>query len=95
MRGKNKQSTQERGAALIMSLFALLLLSAIAASMVLMTNTETSVNANFRKERVADFAAKAGFEEVKDRMRLPNVPNPPFNSISASLPTVLRQHIRG
>jgi Tfp pilus assembly protein PilX len=86
MREKNKKRkiNQERGVALFFVLFALLLLSAIAASLVLMTNTETSVNANYRNERVADYAAKAGFEEVRARMR---VLDP--GSISANLPTVL------
>lgn len=86
MREKNKKRkiNQERGVALFFVLFTLLLLSAIAASLVLMTNTETSVNANYRNERVADYAAKAGFEEVRARMR---VLDP--GSISANLPTTL------
>lgn len=81
----NKQKMHpESGVALFFALFALLLLSAIAASLVLMTNTDTAVNNNYRNERVADFAAKAGFEEVRARMR---VLDPA--SISANLPTVL------
>jgi hypothetical protein len=59
---------RERGIALVFTLFALLLLSAIAVSLVFMTNTETSVNSNYRSERVASFAAKSGMEEVRDRM---------------------------
>ena len=86
MKEKNKKRkiNQERGVALFFVLFALLLLSAIAASLVLMTNTETAVNANYRNERVADYAAKAGFEEVRARMR---VLDP--GSINANLPTTL------
>jgi Tfp pilus assembly protein PilX len=80
-RNKTRKMNQERGVALIFALFALLLLSAIAASLVLMTNTETAVNSNYRNERVADYAAKAGFEEVRARMR----PADP-NSINALLP---------
>ena len=81
-KNKKRKMNQERGVALFFVLFALLLLSAIAASLVLMTNTETSVNANYRNERVADYAAKAGFEEVRARMR---VADP--GSITANLPT--------
>jgi Tfp pilus assembly protein PilX len=81
-RNKTQKVSQESGVALIFALFALLLLSAIAASLVLMTNTETAVNANYRNERVADYAAKAGFEEVRARMR---VGDPA--SINALLPT--------
>jgi Tfp pilus assembly protein PilX len=69
-RNKTRKIRQESGVALIFALFALLLLSAIAASLVFMTNTETSVNSNYRNERTADYAAKAGFEEVRARMRV-------------------------
>jgi Tfp pilus assembly protein PilX len=70
MRNKteNRKNNQERGVALLFALFTLLLLSAIAVSLVFMTNTETSVNSNYRAERVSAFAAKAGMEEVRDRM---------------------------
>jgi Tfp pilus assembly protein PilX len=70
MRNKteNRRNSQERGVALLFALFTLLLLSAIAVSLVFMTNTETSVNSNYRAERVSSFAAKAGMEEVRDRM---------------------------
>lgn len=70
MRYQNKKHTnhKESGVALFFSLFALLLLSAIAASLVLMTNTETAIDSNFSRQRSADYAAKAGFEEARDRM---------------------------
>jgi len=38
------------------------------ATLVFMTNTETSVNSNYRAERVSSFGAKSGMEEVRDRM---------------------------
>ena len=60
------KSNPERGVALLFALFTLLLLSAIAASLVFMTNTDTSVTTNYRSERVSSFAAKAGMEEVRD-----------------------------
>lgn len=70
MRNKteNRRNSRERGVALLFALFTLLLLSAIAVSLVFMTNTETSVNSNYRSERVSSFSAKAGMEEVRDRM---------------------------
>jgi hypothetical protein len=64
---KNKR---ERGVALIFAIFTLLLVSALAASLVFMSNTETSVNTNYRSERVSAFSAKSGMEEVRDRMSL-------------------------
>jgi hypothetical protein len=74
-------SDPERGVALLFALFTLLLLSAIAASLMFMTNTESAVNTNYRSERVSAFAAKAGMEEVRDRM--------PTLNTAAKLPTTL------
>jgi Tfp pilus assembly protein PilX len=70
MRAKtmHEKTNSERGVALLFALFTLLLLSAIAAALVFMTNTETSVNGNYRMERVSALASKAGMEEVRDRM---------------------------
>jgi hypothetical protein len=65
------KSKRERGVALIFAIFTLLLISAIAASLVFMTNTETSVNKNYRGERVSAFGARSGMEEIRDRMALP------------------------
>lgn len=57
----------ERGVALFMAVFALLLLTGIAAALLFMANTETSVDSNYRSEQVAYFAAKAGVEEARSR----------------------------
>ena len=86
MRVKNttRKIGRESGVALFFALFALLLLSGIAVSLVLMTNTESAVNTNYRNERTADYAAKAGFEEARARMR----PADP-GTINALLPTTL------
>ena len=59
---------QQNGIALVSALLILLLLSALAAGLVLMTNTDTAVNSNYRGERILDFGARAGIEEVRDRL---------------------------
>src|SRR5207253_2165795 len=59
----------------------LLLITAIAASMLMLTNTDTNISTNFRDEQTAFFAAKAGLEEVRDRLRIGAA-----NSLNASLP---------
>src|SRR5579863_4098770 len=64
---KNRNS--EKGIALLIAIFTLLLITAIGAGMVALTNTDTSISANFRDEQSAFFAAKAGLEEVRDRFR--------------------------
>src|SRR4029077_6366129 len=56
------------GIALVSALLILILLSAIAVGLVLTSNTETAVNTNYRQERALDFAARAGIEEVRDRL---------------------------
>jgi hypothetical protein len=51
-------------------IFALLLLSAIAAMLIYSTQTETGVNYNYRQEEISYFGARAGVEEARDRMPL-------------------------
>jgi len=63
---------RQRGIALLSALLILLLLSAVAVGLVLTANTETAVNFNYRQERTLDFAARAGIEEVRDRLPAAN-----------------------
>jgi hypothetical protein len=60
---------RERGMALIVVLLLLLLVSAIGLGMIYMSNTETSINSNYRDSQMAFFAMRAGLEEARDRMR--------------------------
>jgi type IV pilus assembly PilX-like protein len=85
---KNVTGNRQRGIALFFSIFALLLLTAIAAALIFMANTETSVNSNYRQEQVAYFAAKAGIEEARARM-MASDPNP------IALPTVAPTNLNG
>ena len=77
---KTKRNS-EQGFSLILALLTLLLISAIATGLVLMSSSETSISANFRDEQTAFFAAKGGIEEVRDRLR-GGAPN----SLAANLP---------
>jgi hypothetical protein len=63
-----KQHKHERGIALFMAIFALMLLSAIAAGFMYLANTETAVNANYRSGQQAYFAARAGLQEGRSRI---------------------------
>jgi len=65
-------------------MLALMVLTAVAAGMMYMSSTETSINSNFKGEESAYFAARAGVEEVRDRMLTTNT-----SSIAALLPTAL------
>jgi hypothetical protein len=82
MQGTNHR--REQGVALLLSILCLLLLTAVAAGMMYLSATETAINGNFKSEEAAYFAARAGVEEVRDRMLLANA-----NTINASLPTGL------
>lgn len=68
MQKKKKMTKREKGVAMFMAIFALMLLSAIAAGFVFMANTETAINANYRSSQQAFFAAKAGLEEARARI---------------------------
>ena len=69
-----KNRKREKGVSLFLCVFALMLASAIAIGMVYTSTTETWVSRNFKAEETAYFAARAGVEEVRDRM-LPSNPN--------------------
>jgi PilX N-terminal len=79
-----KIQSAEKGMSLLLALLVLLLVTAVAFGVITLSNTETSISANFRDEQVAFFAARAGLEEIRDRLR-----SSASNSLSASLPTTL------
>lgn len=82
---KQTRRHSERGVALLMALVALLLVSAIAAGMIILSTTETSISANFKDEQLAFFSVKAGIEEARDRMRS----GTSYTLRNASLPSTL------
>ncbi|HEX9121372.1 MAG TPA: hypothetical protein VF840_12610, partial [Terriglobales bacterium] len=63
-----KHRRSERGVALIICLFALMLLSGIGLGMMYMADTESSINRNYRDTQQAYFAAVAGVQEVRERL---------------------------
>jgi Tfp pilus assembly protein PilX len=78
-----KSQRSEKGVSLLLALLVLLLVTAVAIGLITLSNTETSVSANFRDEQVAFFGARAGLEEIRDRMG-----GSATDSVSANLPTV-------
>jgi Tfp pilus assembly protein PilX len=65
----NKRNSSEQGIALVMAMLTLLIISTVVAGMMIMSTTDTQIGANFRDEQIAFFAARAGVEEVRDRLR--------------------------
>src|SRR4051812_20165305 len=60
----------EKGIGLFIALFALMLLSAIGLAMVYSADTETAIDANFRDQQNATYAALSGLQEARDRLFL-------------------------
>src|SRR5947209_20216749 len=76
----------ERGMALMLALFALLLLSGIGLCMVLSSNTETRIDSNYGGSLRSYYAAHSGLEEIRDRISYPSTsPNFP-NGLADKLP---------
>ena len=68
---------KNRGAALMLCLFALLLVSALGMLMVIESSTEKRVNSNFGSSLSAYYAARSGVEEVRGkRTRKPERSSP-------------------
>jgi len=84
---RTSKCRSDRGIALLLSVLALLLLSAVAVGMIYMASTENSIAANFKSEETEYFAARAGIEEIRDRM-IPANGVAPYN-INSLLPTQL------
>ena len=62
-------SKKERGMALLLALFALLLLSGVGLFLVVSSNTETRIDANYGSGLRTYYAARSGLEEVRDRIK--------------------------
>ena len=75
---KYGRKNNERGTALLIAIFALMILAAVGMGMIYTANTETSVNSNYRQSQQAYFAARAGLEQARDMLlsggitKLPN-----------------------
>jgi Tfp pilus assembly protein PilX len=78
----SKLRSRECGMALILALLALLVVSAIGLGMMFMTDTETSINANYKDAQLAFYAMRGGLEEMRDRMRTQSI-------APITLPTVM------
>ena len=62
----------ERGTALIIALMAMMLLTALGAAVVMVSNTETHIAGNYRNSQEALYAADAGAERVvQDLLLIP------------------------
>jgi Tfp pilus assembly protein PilX len=77
----------ERGIALLLCIFALLLLTGIALGLMFISDTETTINANYRDTQQAYFGAMAGLQQA--RVLMLTAPNSvkPSTMPSTAVPT--------
>jgi hypothetical protein len=68
-RGREKRKNKrEAGAALLIAIFALLLVSVIAISLVVSSGTDSALQSNYRSSTGSYYAALAGMEEARGRL---------------------------
>jgi Tfp pilus assembly protein PilX len=65
---KKTDRKSERGVALFIAIFVLLLISIVALALMVMAGTETSLNSNYKSSVQAFYDAKAGLEEGRGRL---------------------------
>ena len=67
-----RRAQNERGSALIIALLATMLLTALGLTLVMMSNTETAISANYRNSQETLYAADAAVERVvQDLLLIP------------------------
>ena len=68
-RRKIRNSKSEDGIALLISIFVLLLISVVAIALIVSSGTESALAGNYRSSTGVYYAAMAGLEEVRARLR--------------------------
>src|SRR5689334_12144000 len=74
----HKMHRSERGAALLLVIMSLILVTAIGLAMLFSSDTETAIAANYRDKQVAMYAAQAGLQEARDRINPAHIGDPMF-----------------
>lgn len=82
-----KNQNRQKGVALLLALILLFLITAIAFGVIVMSNTESAINTNYKSEETEYFAARAGVEEARYRL-LGAAVDQSGNSIALTPPTV-------
>ncbi|MFI5097032.1 MAG: pilus assembly PilX N-terminal domain-containing protein [Candidatus Acidiferrales bacterium] len=65
---KHEKNRSERGAALLIAIFALLLISVVGIALIVSTGTDSALTGNYRTSTSAYYAAVAGLEEARGRL---------------------------
>src|SRR5271154_3929860 len=76
----------QAGAALLIAIFALLLISVVAIALVVTSGTDAALGGNYRTSTGAYFAGAAGLEEARGRLLWKN---PNYINLTNSFPTLM------
>lgn len=68
----NRKRRSEAGIALLIAIFVLLLISVVAIALIVSSNTESALAGNYRSSTSVYYAAVAGVEEARARLRTNN-----------------------
>jgi hypothetical protein len=101
-RNKRENGQRESGAALLIAIFALMLISVVAIALIVSQGTDSALAGNYRTSISAYYAAVAGLEEARGRLLWknpdyfdgPTSPNPGFMPMSGVLPAMQLTDVR-
>src|SRR5690348_4398909 len=68
MRELPASGRKQRGIALLLTIFGLLLLTAVSVAMLYSSNSETLIAVNYRDKQVATYAALSALQEARQRL---------------------------
>jgi hypothetical protein len=64
-----RKDRKERGIALLLTIFGLLLITAVAVAMLYSSDSETTISVNYRDKEAGTYAALSGLQEARDRLQ--------------------------
>jgi hypothetical protein len=88
-----KHRKSEKGIALLIALFALLLLSAVGLSMMFSADAETSINSNYREKQQVNYASLSGVLEARDRLQPAATTSPNYIPFPAGPPAAASANV--
>jgi hypothetical protein len=103
---RGRRGRRESGAALLIAIFALLLISVVAIALVVSQGTDSALAGNYRTSTAGYYAAMAGLEEARGRLlaknpdcfvtriTAPSCPNPTFIPMAGLYPSMALTDVR-
>jgi hypothetical protein len=81
MRNTKRRTGSQRGAALVIAIFSLMLISVVATTLILTAGTQNAIKSNYRSAMRAFYDARAGLEEARGRLFADNGNNPDSTAV--------------